>query len=282
MPDFLEALGHYAFLRQALLAGLAASFAAGVVGTFVVTRRITTVAGSLAHTILGGMGAAYYLNVARGVTAIHPLHGAVVAAVLAALVLGWARARGADREDTIISALWAVGMAIGVLFLFRTPGYKADLMSYLFGNIVMVDARALTVLVALDALVLIVAAAFSQPLLAICFDEEFSALRGLRTGLWHTLLLVLVALTVVSLVYVVGIVMAIALLSLPAATAGRFTTRLGTMMVVAVILSMVATTSGLVMSYRWDLPTGAVTILVAAGIYVAALALRGRRRLGRG
>lgn len=271
MPEFLRALGEYAFLRHALLAGLAASLACGVIGTYVVTRRISGVAGSLAHTILGGMGAAYYLRVARGWEGLHPLHGAVVAAILAALILGWTRARRADREDTVISALWAVGMAIGVLFLFRTPGYKTDLMSYLFGNIVMVDDRALVLLLALDAVVLGVTGAFSQPLLAISFDEEFAALRGLRTGWWHTLLLVLVALTVVSLVYVVGIVLAIALLTLPAATAGRFTTRLGAMMALAVFLSMTATTTGLAASYRWDLPTGAVTILAATVFYVAGL-----------
>ncbi len=279
MPDFLDALRHYAFLRQALLAGLAASLACGVIGTFVVTRRITAVAGSLAHTILGGMGAAYYLHVTQGWTGLHPLHGAVAAAIVAALILGWARARGTDREDTIISALWAVGMAIGVLFLFRTPGYKSDLMSYLFGNIVMVDGRALGVLLVLDALVLGITAIFAQPLLAVAFDEEFAALRGLHVGLWHTLLLVLVALTVVSLVYVVGIVMAIALLTLPAAAAGRFTSRLGTMMAGAVVICAVATTVGLAASYRWDLPTGAATILVAAIIYIVALTVGARRQV---
>lgn len=274
MVEFFQALGEYAFLRQALLAGLAASLACGVIGSYVVTRRISAVAGSLAHTILGGMGAAYYLQVARGWSGLHPLHGAVFAAVVAALILGWTRAHKADREDTVISALWAIGMAVGVLFLFKTPGYKTDLMSYLFGNIVMVDDRALILLLALDAVVLGVTAAFSQPLLAISFDEEFASLRGLRTGWWHTLLLVLVALTVVSLVYVVGIVLAIALLTLPAATAGRFTTRLGAMMALAVVLCMAATTTGLAASYRWDLPTGAVTILAATAFYVVGLSVR--------
>jgi len=277
--DFLDALGRFAFLRHALLAGLAASLACGVMGSFVVARRVTSVAGSLAHTVLGGMGIAYYLAATRGWDWLHPLHGAIAAAVVAALILGWVRTRDSEREDTVISALWAVGMAVGVLFLFKTPGYKVDLMSYLFGNVVMVDATALRLLLGLDLLVLAVTVAFWQPLLAVSFDAEFARLRGLRAGLWHTVLLVLVALTVVSLTYVVGIVLVIALLSLPAAAAGRLTMRLGSMMALAVVLSMTATTGGLALSYRFDLPTGAVTILLAVAVYgVAWLAGRWRER----
>jgi len=181
MSEFLHALLEHAFLRHALLAGLLASIASGVVGTYVVTRRITVIAGSMAHAVLGGMGAAYYLKVAHGVSWLHPLHGAIVAALLAALVIGWMKAHGSEREDTVISALWAIGIAIGVVFLFLTPGYKTDLMTYLFGNIVMVDAGALRLLMALDAIVVLAAIIFYNPLLAVCFDEEFARLRGSST-----------------------------------------------------------------------------------------------------
>ena len=127
MGEFIQALGAHAFLRQALAAGLLSSVACGVVGTYVVTRRITIIAGSLAHTVVGGMGAAYWLRATRGWEWLHPLYGAVAAAVLGAVLIGVVRNRGRGREDTVISALWAVGMATGVMFLFQTPGYKADL-----------------------------------------------------------------------------------------------------------------------------------------------------------
>ncbi len=267
MPGFLEALRDYAFLRHALLAGVLASLACGVVGTFVVTRRISVIAGSLAHTVLGGMGAAYWLRTVHGWQWLHPLHGAIAAAVLAALIIGAVKARGLEREDTVISALWAIGMAAGILFLFHTPGYKADLMTYLFGNLVMIDPQSLRLLLVLDGVILLLTLLFYHPLLAICFDEEFARMRGLPVGLLYTLLLVLTALTIVTLIYVVGIVMVIALVTLPVSVAGRFSRRLWQMMMLAAALSAVFTVAGLAVSYDSDLPTGATTILLAGAVY---------------
>lgn len=270
MIEFLEALGRHAFLRHALLAGALASVASGVVGTYVVTRRITGIAGSLAHAVLGGMGLAIWLRTVHGWAWLTPLHGAVFAAVLGAAIIGAARARGGDREDTVISALWAVGMAVGVLFLFLTPGYKADLMTYLFGNIVMVDPETLRLLLVLDGVILLVVALFYDPLLAVCYDEEFARLRGVRTDAVFTLLLLLVALTIVTLIYVVGVVLVIALISLPVSAVGRFSRRLWQMMLLSAALSSVLTTAGLALAYAADLPAGAVTILLAALVYVLA------------
>jgi len=268
MSEFVQALGDHAFLRQALLAGVLASIACGVVGSYVVTRRITAIAGSLAHMVLGGMGAAYWLRATQGWEWLHPLHGAVMAALLGAVIIGAVRNTGKEREDTVISALWAVGMAVGVLFLFQTPGYKADLMTYLFGNIVLVDPLALKMLIVLDVLILGLVLLYHDALLAVCFDEEFARLRGLNVGALYTLLLALTALTIVSLIYVVGIVMVIALITLPVATAGRITRRLWHTMVVAAILSSLLTTVGLGISYGADLPAGATIVLLAAALYV--------------
>jgi zinc transport system permease protein len=214
------------------------------------------------------MGAAYYLRSVHGWEWLHPVHGAVAAALLAAFLLGLVRARGSEREDTVISAIWAIGMAIGILFLFKTPGYKADLMTYLFGNIVLVDAQALRLLFALDVGILLVTLLFYYPLLSICFDEEFARLRGLNVSFLYTLLLCLTALTIVTLIYVVGIVMVIALVTLPVSVAGRFTHRLWQMMVLAAALSAAVTTFGLGISYGSDLPVGATTILLAAVLYL--------------
>ncbi len=271
MSEFFSALADYGFLRYALFAGLLASLSCGVVGTYVVVRRISVVAGALAHCVLGGMGASYYLRAAAGLDWLHPLHGAVGAALLAALILGAARARGHEREDTLIAALWAIGMALGVLFLFKSPGYKADLTTYLFGNIVLVDGAGLQLLIALDVLVLGVSVAFFNQLQAVCFDEEFARLRGVSVGFYYTLLLVLVALAIVTLVYVVGIVLVIALLTLPVSIAGRFTRRLGSTMALAALLSALFTSAGLALSYGPDLPVGATTILLAGAVYVLTM-----------
>lgn len=276
--EFIQALGAHAFLRQALAAGLLSSVACGVVGTYVVTRRITIIAGSLAHTVVGGMGAAYWLRATRGWEWLHPLYGAVAAAVLGAVLIGVVRNRGRGREDTVISALWAVGMATGVMFLFQTPGYKADLMTYLFGNIAMVDPLALRLLVGLDLFILVLVVLFYNPLLAICFDEEFARLRGVSVGLLYTLLLVLIALTIVTLVYVVGIVMVIALITLPASVAGLWADRLWSTMVLAAILSAVFTSAGLALSYSADLPAGATIVILAGVVYAVAHLLPGRSR----
>ncbi len=255
-------------MRNALIAGLLASVACGVIGTYVVTRRITLIAGSLAHSVLGGMGAAYYLRAVEGWQWLHPLHGAVAAALIGALIISAVRAYGREREDTVISALWAVGMAVGIVFIVRTPGYKTDLMTYLFGNIVMADDRAIRLLVVLDMIIVIVGLLFYKQLLAVCFDEEFAKVRAVRTGVFYTLLLCLSALTIVTLIYVVGIVMVIALMTLPVAVAGRFSRQLWQMMILSAILSAVFTTGGLALSYTPDLPPGATAILLAASAYV--------------
>jgi len=282
MVEFFVALGapQNEFLRLALLAGVLASVACGVMGSYVVSRRITYIAGGIAHCVLGGIGVAGYLNVARGWSWLHPLHGAVVASLLAALVIGLVSMKARQREDTVISALWAIGMAVGILFIYATPGYSVDPMSYLFGNILMVTAKDVWLIAALDAVVLGVGLAFYRRLVAVCFDEEFARLRGIRVQVYYLLLLCLTALTVVALVTVVGIVMVIALLALPAATAGNFSKTLWQMMALATVLSILLTTFGLALSYGPDLPAGATIVALAGGVYLlVAVGVRLKRTL---
>lgn len=271
--EFFQALPHLSFLQHALLAGMLASVACGVVGSFVVVRRITSIAGAIAHCVLGGLGAARWLQVVHGQTWATPMLGAVVAALIAAMVIGLVTLRGREREDTIIAALWAVGMAVGILFISRTPGYDQDLMSYLFGNILLVRGTDLWLMLALDVAVVALTVMLYPQLQAICFDEEFARVRGLRVELYYVLLLVLTALTVVLLVSVVGIVLVIALLTLPVAIAGRFTSTLRGMMVLSSLLTIVFTVSGLALSYGPDLPAGATTIVLTGIVYLAVLAL---------
>jgi zinc transport system permease protein len=266
--EFFQAVSRYSFLQVALLSGLLASVACGIIGSYVVVRRISYMAGGIAHCVLGGMGAARYLAVVHGWQWLHPLHGAVTAALLAAVIIGVVSLRARQREDTVIGALWAIGMAAGVLFIARTPGYQEELMSYLFGNILMVTRDSLWLLVGLDALVVGVGLLFYNQLQAVCFDEEFARLRGISVEFYYILLLCLTALTVVLLVSVVGIVLVIALLTLPVAVAGHFCKTLWQLMLASALLSAAFTSLGLALSYGPDLPAGATTIVLAGAVYL--------------
>lgn len=275
MGEFFAELGTSPLLRNALITGIAASVACGMIGTYVVTRRITYIAGGVAHCTLGGMGAARYLEVVHDQSWIHPLYGALLAALAAALIIGWVTLRARQREDTVISALWAVGMAVGVLFIWHTPGYNTELMSYLFGNILMVSEGQIILVVVLDVVVITLTVLFYNKFLAVCFDEEFARLRGIKVEFYYLLLLTLTALTVVLLVSVVGLILVIALLTLPVAIAGNFVHRLSHLMVLASLLCMALTTGGLAISYFPEIPLGATIVSLAAGLYLIVLAGRG-------
>ncbi|EGV32894.1 ABC-type transporter, integral membrane subunit [Thiorhodococcus drewsii AZ1] len=261
MSAFLSALGDYAFLQTALIAGLLASVGCGVIGTFVVVKRIAFMAGGIAHSVLGGMGAALYFG-------FDPFLGALIAAILSALLIGTVRLSWKTQEDTLIGALWAIGMAIGILFIAKTPGYASDLMSFLFGNILLVPAGELWLMAGLDLVLVSTVALFYRQFLAITFDEEFARLRGVPVAFFYLLLLCLVAVTVVLLIQVVGLILVIALLTLPAAIAGHYLHSLGGMMLLATLLGGGFTSLGLALSYGPDLPTGPTIILIAGAVYV--------------
>jgi len=274
VSEFIDALLHHNFMQYALLTGLLASVACGVIGSYIVVRKITYIAGGISHCVLGGMGAVQYLQKVHGWPWLNPLYGAVAAALAAALIIGIVSLRWKQREDTVIGALWALGMATGVLFISQTPGYTQDLMSYLFGNILMVTPGNLYLLAALDVLVVALGLLFYNQFLAVCFDEEFAGVRGLNVEFYYLLLLCLTALTVVLLTTVVGIVMVIALLTIPVAVAGEFSKSLRQMMVLSALFTVLFTTAGLALSYSPNLPAGA-TIIVLAGIcYIAILLIK--------
>ncbi|MFU8818106.1 MAG: metal ABC transporter permease [Desulfurivibrio sp.] len=281
MFEFIEALRHpdIPFFRYAFLVGALASISFGVVGTYVVARRISYLAGAIAHCVLGGIGAGLYLRHKVGIAWFDPIYGAIIAALLAALIIGLVSIHAKQREDTVIGALWATGMAIGLLFIAKTPGY-VEPMSYLFGNILLISQTDLWLVIGLDLLVVGIVMLCYNQLLAVSFDEEFARLRGLNTELYTLLLLLLTALTVVLLVRVVGIVMVIALLTLPAAVAGTFARTLWQMMLGATLCCLLFVTFGLALSFNHDLPSGPVIILVAALAYLAALTGKKISRMG--
>lgn len=278
---FFEAIGQFTFMQNALLAGLLSSVACGVVGTYVVVRRISYIASGIAHCVLGGIGAARYVQVVYGVTWLDPLYGAIAAALAAAIIIGVVSLRAREREDTVISALYAIGMATGVLFILKTPGYAADLQTYLFGNVLMVSTWQLELVALLDVVIVALGLLFFNQFQAVCFDEEFARLRGVPVEFFYLLLLCLTALTVVVLCSVVGIILVIALVTLPIAVAGQLSRTLWQMMALATVLCVVFTTVGLGISFKPNLPPGPVMVMLAGAAYLLVAigtALAGRRR----
>ena len=265
------------FVRNAFLAGILSSVLFGVLGSVVTVKRIAGLAGAISHAVLGGIGLALFLSARNIVPGLPPIVGALVFALVAAVLIGFVSLKAKQREDTVINALWAIGMSIGIVFIAKTPGY-ADPMSYLFGNILLVSTRDLVLLGALDLIVIFLAWRYYPQIEASAFDEEFARTRGVDTDKVFMVILAVTALAVVLLQTFVGIVMVIAMLTLPAGTAGYFAKNLGGMMVLGTAFSLAYTLAGLAASWSLDLPSGAVVVLVAGAVFlvVSAASLRHR------
>lgn len=251
----LEVL-QYEFMRNALIAGLLAAVACGIVGVYVVIKRVVFISGGIAHASFGGIGLGYFLG-------INPVLGAMFFTIASALGMGLVTKRTRLPEDTAIGILWAMGMAVGIIFISLAPGYAPDLFSYLFGNILTVPAFDLTLMLILDAVIIILVLLLYKEFLLLSFDEEFGTVAGVPTERLYLLLLCLIALTVIVLIRVVGIILVIALLTIPAALARQFTHSLKKMMLLSILAGAVFTFSGLWLSYLLDLASGATIILVA-------------------
>jgi zinc transport system permease protein len=270
LPSFLDALS-YEFLRNALLAGVVASVLCGVVGTFVVVKRLAFLSDGLSHAAFGGMGVCYYLG-------INPLIGAVTMALAAALALGSMDDETVKSYDTVIGVLWAVGMAVGIVFLSMTPGFAPNLTTYLFGNILLVSRQEILLIVAFAVVVLAILALFFQGIVAVAFDDVFARVQGVRVRLLMSLLLTMIALTVVVLIQVVGIILVVALLTIPPVIALMLFKDLRGVMTCSVLVGVGITLGGLILSFYYDLPSGPAIILLGAAllaVIAAAKKLRG-------
>lgn len=259
---------------MALAAGILASLPAGIIGTYVVSKRIVFVAGSIAHSVLGGLGLFLYLQRVHGMTFLRPVYGALISALACAWIIAFVKLKYREREDTVIAAIWALGMAIGVIFVSITPGFTSELMGYLFGNILWSSPRDLLVLGILDCTILFITIPFHHYFVLICFDEKQAKLKNIPVQLYYFLLLSLVAITVVTLIQVVGIILLIAFLTLPAAMALGLSDRLPKVMSLATFLSIAMTIIGIAISYALNLPTGATITLTAIVIYLFSLLSR--------
>ncbi|MBB65509.1 MAG: metal ABC transporter permease [Waddliaceae bacterium] len=269
--NFIEALWSNPLLQMAVMASLAASLVSGVIGSYVVVKRIVFISGSIAHSVLGGIGISLWLQRVQGIHWLSPIHGAIVSAILSALLIGWIHLNYRQREDSVIAALWSIGMATGVLFISKTPGFNIELSNFLVGNILFVSKTDLFFLLLLDAIILLLVFAFHKQFLAICFDEEQAELEGLNVQGLYFLLLSLIAVSIVILIQIVGIVLVITMLALPATIANLFTSRLSSMMILATIIASVLCLLGMATSYHMEWPPGATIALLAGASYLAIL-----------
>jgi len=256
MESIIEAL-QFEFMQHALLAGILVSFAAGIIGSLIVVNRMVFLAGGIAHTSYGGIGLAVYFGL--------PIFlGASLFAVAAALLIAALTLKKRHRIDTLIGLIWAVGMAIGVIFIDLTPGYNVDLMSYLFGSILAVSTEDLYFMVALLIIILLVVTLRYRDILAVSYDSEYATLRGVNVRFFYTLILVLSALTVVIAIKVVGLILVIAMLTIPVYIAEKLSASLFSMMFLSGTIATVFTLMGLFLSYTYDLTSGASIIIVSA------------------
>jgi len=275
MSGFLEALFNpdLPFLRNALVAGFLSSVLFGVLGSIVTVKRIAGLAGAISHAVLGGIGMALFLSTTGVIPGLPPIAGAIVFALIAAVIIGLVSLKAKQREDTVINAIWAIGMSMGVLFLAKTPGYT-DPSSYLFGNILLISGKDLALLAVLDLGVLLLVWRFYPQLEASAFDDEFAKVRGVRTDVVFLILLGVTAVAVVLLQTFVGIVMVIAMLTLPAGTAGYFARNLAGMMLFAWLFSTLFSVGGLALGWTFDLPAGAMVVVLAGGVFLAFAAFK--------
>jgi len=251
-----EALS-YDFVQHALIAGLLVSMASGIIGSLIVVNRMVFLAGGIAHTAYGGIGLAVFFG--------FPIFlGASLFAVLSALIIASITLKERERMDTFIGLMWAVGMALGVVLIDLTPGYQADFMSYLFGSILAVSQADLWFMGGLLALIIVIMTFWYRDILAVSYDSEYANLRGINVRFFYTLILVLSALTVVIAIKVVGLILVIALLTIPVYIAEKLSSTLYVMMILSGIFSSIFTLIGLWVSYNYDIASGASIILVSA------------------
>jgi len=261
----------YEYMQNALMATVLVSIACGIVGTYVVINRIVFISGGISHAAFGGIGLGYLLGVS-------PILTAIPFSLLAAIGIGVISKETDVSEDTAIGILWTMGMALGIIFIGLSPGYAPDLIGYLFGNILTVPFFDLIIMLVLDLVIILAALLFYREFLAISFDEDFAEVVGIPTGWLYLLLLSLVALSVVVLVRVVGIILVIALLTIPAAISGQFTHNIRKMMLLSIVIGVILTTTGLWLSYHLDLASGATIVMVLGIAFIISSIIEKKRR----
>jgi len=248
---------NFEFMQNALIAGLLVSIISGIIGSLIVVNRMVFLAGGIAHTSYGGIGIAVYFGL--------PIFlGASVFSAIAALLIAYIALKKQESIDTFIGLIWATGMAIGIILIDLTPGYNVDLMSYLFGSILAVSHDDIIYMSILLFIIVSIVIFYYKNILAVSYDKEYSRLRGINVNFFYTLILVLSSLAIVVAIKIVGLILVIALLTIPIYMAQDLSNSLKNMMLISSILSSIFSTLGLVLSYYYDLTSGASIILVSA------------------
>lgn len=260
MITFLHEIFTYPFLGNAALAALLSGIACGIIGTYIVARRLVFMSGGITHASFGGIGIAYYLGA-------NPLWGALIFAVCSAVGIEAFSRNGKVSEDAATGVLWSLGMTVGIIFIFLTPGYAPNLMSFLFGNILMVDSRNLLWLGGLDLFLILLFSLCYRAIVYTAFDREFAASQTLPTGWISHLMMILIAATIVLSIKTMGIVLLMSLLTLPVLIAGTLTKNYKSQTIWACVLGALGTFMGLYVSYVSNIPSGAGAIAVLAAAY---------------
>lgn len=273
--EFIRTVATYDFLANAMLAAILSGIACGIVGTYVTSRRMVFLSGGITHASFGGIGIAYHFG-------LNPIAGAMVFAILSALGIEWAGARGRIREDSAIGIIWSVGMAVGLLFIFATPGYAPNLMSFLFGDILTVNNSNIIALAVLVAVLLAVMILFGRQVIYSAFDREYARSQGVPADAILAVMTVLTSVAIVLSIRIVGIVLLISLLSIPPAIAACFTKSYVRIATLASVFAMAGNVIGIYLAYKMNLPVGATTIiLLAIALFIVKLlTLSSNRRRG--
>ena len=257
--DILELL-HYTFFQHALLGSLFASIACGIIGTYIVTRRLVFISGGITHASFGGIGLGLYAG-------ISPLLSAAVFSVLSAFGVEWLSKRKDMREDSAIAVFWTFGMAVGIIFSFLAPGFTPDLSAFLFGNILTITPTDIWMLATLSVLLILFFTLFLNPIIYIAFDREFARSQRIPVAIFEYLLMMFIALTIVSCLRMLGIVLAISLLTLPQMTANLFTHSFKRIIWLSIVIGYVGCLGGLFISYKLQVPSGAAIIFFSILVY---------------
>ncbi len=263
IPELIQ----YTFFRNALLGALLASIACGLIGTYVVSRRLVFISGGITHASFGGLGAGFFFG-------FPPILSAMVFAVLSAFGIQWLSHKQGVREDSAIAVFWSFGMAVGILLTFLTPGYAPNLSEYLFGNILTITGTDLAALLTLSSLLLLFFVLCYHAIVSVSFDSEFARTRRLPVQFIEYVMMFFIAITIVLSIRLVGIVLLMSLITVPQMTANLFTVNYGRMILFSILFSLLGSIAGLILSYYLNVPSGALIIFVLVIIFFTARGIK--------
>ncbi|MCT4618871.1 MAG: metal ABC transporter permease [Marinisporobacter sp.] len=268
----IEGILTYKFIQHAIISAIFASIACGIIGTIITEKKLIMMSGGIAHTAFGGIGLGYFLG-------IEPIFGALAFSIMAALGIKRINKKTNTSSDLLVGMFWSFGMAIGIIFIYLTPGYPPDISSYLFGDILTVSKMDVNIIFFLDMIIVFVVIAYFQQFKAFLFDEEFTQVVGVRVNFLETILYILIALTIVILIRVVGIILIITLLTAPTSIAKQFTYDLKKIMMISIGIGILFSFAGLYFSYVFQIPSGAAIIIFSVIAYLIVSFIKSRKEL---